>query len=152
MGNRKKLDNVWASNTSFADTAMNRPNKADATAMRKTPATAVPLSIPFKGTKNAANATGIKALIKPNKTAPKILAKTKVPIPMGATSRRSKERLLFSNVTVTANMEVVPNNTLMAINPGRSSSMPTLPFERISCIKAQERGKRIPQLILGGLK
>jgi len=34
MGNLKKFENVWASNTSFADTAINNPSKAEVIAIK----------------------------------------------------------------------------------------------------------------------
>jgi len=40
MRNRKKLENVCASNTSLTVTAMNKPKKMDVTAIKKTPPTA----------------------------------------------------------------------------------------------------------------
>jgi hypothetical protein len=36
MGKRKKFEKVWASNTSFTETAMNRPRNVELIAMRTT--------------------------------------------------------------------------------------------------------------------
>jgi dephospho-CoA kinase len=136
----------------FADTAITKPSSADVTAISTTPITAAVQFTPLRFMKKAAKMTGTKALNIPNKTAPKILAKTSTPILSGAISRRSNERPFLSKVIVTASIEVVPNKTLMAIKPGSSSSTPVPPPERINCISVQDRGKTIPQLIFGGFK
>lgn len=152
IGNLKKFEKVWASNTSLADTAINRPNKEEVIAINMTAMTVIFQLIPIKFVKNAAKTTGTKALIIPNNIAPNILATTNMFILIGANNNLSNERPLRSKVIVTASIEVVPNNTLMAIKPGSNSKIPTSPWERISCINVQESGKIIPQLILGGFK
>jgi len=152
IGNLKKFENVWASNTSFADTAINKPSKAEVIAIKITAASVIPQLIPLKFMKNAAKITGTNALRIPNKIAPRILAMTNVLILIGAINNLSNERLLLSNVIVTASIEVVPNNTLIAIKPDSNSSIPISPCERISCISVQESGNIIPQLIFGGFK
>jgi len=73
---------------------------------------------------------------------------TNVLILIGAINNLSNERLLLSNVIVTASIEVVPNNTLIAIKPGSNPSIPISPCERISCISVQESGNIIPNLYL----
>lgn len=144
MGNLKKLDRVWASNTSLTDTATNKPSKAEVIAIKTTPIMVILQLTPLRSTRNAAKITGTKALTMPNRIAPSIFAKTNILILIGANNNLSKDLLLFSNVMVTASMDVVPNNMLMAIKPGNSSTICISPDKRIICIKVQERGKIIP--------
>ena len=51
-------------------------------------------------------------------------------------------------------MEVVPNKMLMATRPGKSDlrSVSSAAGVRTSCISVQEKGKIMPQLILGGFR
>ena len=46
IGNLKKFENVWASNTSLADTAINKPNKAEVTAIKITATSVSPSYFP----------------------------------------------------------------------------------------------------------
>ncbi len=108
--------------------------------------------IPLKLIRKPINTTGTKALIIPNRMAPSILAATNVLRLIGANNNLSKDLLLFSKVIVTASIDVVPNNILMAIKPGSNSITSIFPDERISCIKVQERGKIMPQLMFGGFR
>ncbi|MPN42601.1 hypothetical protein SDC9_190158 [bioreactor metagenome] len=127
----------------------------EVTAIRNIASTIAPQLIPARSTKNAAKTTGTKALNKPNRTAPDILAATMVFRLIGASKRRSKERPFRSKVMVTASMDVVPNRTLIAISPGSislMSAMSTFPVERIICISVHESGKIMPQLMLGGFR
>jgi hypothetical protein len=71
---------------------------------------------------------------------------------MGASNKRSNERLLRSKVMVTANIEVVPNKTERDITPGKIPRISTPKEDRKKNIKVHEIGKIIPQLILGGFK
>jgi len=83
------------------------------------------------------------------------LAATIVLREIGASKSRSKERPFLSKVIVTANIEVVPNSTLMAIRPGsnvRISDIFIPPDDLINCISVQDNGKMIPQLIFGGFR
>jgi hypothetical protein len=152
MGNLKKLEKVWASNTSLADTAINKPNRAEVNAIKKTAMITRGQYVPLKSAKFAAKATGTKAFTIPKIIAPDNLAKTSVLILIGARSNLSKERDLFSKVIVTASIEVVPNRMLIAIKPGSNSIISTFPGERTSCISVQDSGKIMPQLIFGGFK
>ena len=155
IGNRKKFEKVCASNTSLAETAIVKPKSADVTAMKNTASSAAPQLIPTKSTKKDANSTGTKALNSPNNIAPESLAATIVLREIGASRSRSKERPFLSKVMVTANIEVVPNNTLMAIRPGsnvRISDIFIPPEELINCISVQDSGKMIPQLMFGGFR
>ena len=63
---------------------------------------------------------GMKELATPNRIAPLVLANIKSSNEIGASNRRSKEWFFFSNVTVTASMEVVPKRMVIAITPGKS--------------------------------
>ncbi|MPN22558.1 hypothetical protein SDC9_169941 [bioreactor metagenome] len=155
MGNRKKLEKVCASNTSFAETAITSPKSVEVTAISNTASRTEPQLIPARSTKNAAKITGTKALSSPKRIAPESLAATMLLREIGANRSRSNERPLRSKVMVTASMEVVPNRTLIAISPGsisRISERFTPPEERINCISVHDRGKMMPQLILGGLR
>lgn len=152
MGNLKKFEKVWASNTSFADVAIKSPSNVELIEVSNTPIVAVPHLMPVKSAKNTAKATGTKALMIPNKIAPDIFARTRIPKLIGASNSLSNERPLLSNVIVTASMEVVPNNMLIAIRPGNNSFISTFCDERMYCMSVHEIGKMIPQLMFGGLR
>jgi len=122
IGNLKKFEKVCASNTSFADTAINKPNKAELTAIKITAITTALQLILLKLMKNAAKIIGTNALKMPNNIAPSIFANTRILILTGASNNLSKERALLSKVMVTASIEVVPNRTLIPVKPGSSSS------------------------------
>lgn len=155
MGNRKKLENVCASNTSFAETAIISPRSVEVTAIKKTANSTAPQLIPARSIKKDANSTGTKALNSPNNIAPESLAATIVLREIGASRSRSKERPFLSKVIVTASIEVVPNSTLMAIRPGSNVLISDIfipPDDRINCISVQDSGKIIPQLMFGGFR
>lgn len=151
MGKRKKFEIVCASNTCSADTAIRSPIKDEVTAIIKTARNTAPQFIACKSIKKLAKTTGTNALKKPNRIVPAILAKTSTFRLIGASSSRSNDLLLRSNVMVTASIEVVPNKTLIEIRPGSSSTMFPLGL-RMSCINVHERGKMMPQLIFGGFR
>jgi hypothetical protein len=72
---------------------------------------------------------------------------------IGARSNRSNERFFFSNVTVTANMEVVPKRIEIEMTPGNSVRMLSSPLpDLIKNIAVHATGKIRPQLIFGGLR
>ena len=97
--------------------------------------------------------TGTKALTTPKRTAPPVLASINSSRGMGASSSRSKDRPFFSNVTVTANILVVPNSTDTAIRPGSSVGTLSAPSpDLIKNMPVQASGKIRPQLIFGGLR
>jgi len=102
IGNRKKLENVCASNTSFDETAIIRPRSVEVTAIKKTANRTAPQLIPARSIKKDANSTGTKALNSPNKIAPESLAATIALREIGASRSRSKERPFLSKVMVTA--------------------------------------------------
>lgn len=151
IGKRKKFEKVCASKICFADTAISKPIRVDVIAISSTASNTTAQFTTPKFTKKAAKITGTKALNIPNTIAPVIFANTIVLRLIGASSNLSNECPLRSKVIVTANMEVVPKSTLMAIRPG-SNSIRFPSGERISCINVQDKGKMIPQLIFGGLR
>lgn len=152
MGKRKKFENVCASNTSRTETAINKPKKVEVTAISSTLKKAAGQLIPERSAKKEAKKTGIKALITPKMMAPVVLASINRFKLMGASSKRSKERLLRSKVMVTASIEVVPKRTERAMTPGKMLLISTALSERTKNISVQEIGKIIPQLILGGFR
>ncbi len=152
IGKRKKLEYVCASNTSLTETAINRPRKVDVTAIRATLIMADSQFMPDKSTNNEAKKTGMKALRMPNRIAPDVFANINRFKLMGASNNLSKDRLFRSKVMVTANIEVVPNNTDKDITPGRIPLMSTALSDRMKNISVQDIGNIIPQLILGGFK
>ena len=108
---------------------------------------------PDKSARNEPIMIGTKALAIPNKIAPEVLASISNSSEIGARSNRSNERLLLSNVIVTASIEVVPKRTEMVITPGSSVSTLSSPLpDLMKNIPVQANGKIIPQLMLGGLR
>jgi len=69
---------------------------------------------------------------------------------MGANISRSKAPIRFSKVITIASIEVVPKRAAIAIKPGDSSTKPA-GFRNVNA-RLNTKGKRIPQLMLGGLK
>jgi hypothetical protein len=103
--------------------------------------------------RNAAITTGTKALTTPKRIAPEVFASIRSSSEIGAKSNLSKERLRFSNVMVTASMEVVPKRIDMVITPGRSVEILSNPLpDLMKNMAVQARGKISPQLMLGGLR
>ena len=95
--------------------------------------------------------TGKILLNRPNNTAPVSFDMINSSNDIGASRSLSKERDFFSNVMVTASIEVVPKRTDIPIIPGKISLISKdLVLKNI--IKIQAKGKMIPQLMLGGLR
>ena len=67
MGNLKKLEKVWASNTSLTETAINKPRKVEVTAIRITPDKTTGQLIPDKSTRKEASSTWYKSIDDPEK-------------------------------------------------------------------------------------
>ena len=150
IGKRKKLEKVWASNTSLTATAMNRPRKVEARAIISTAGTNTSQLTWPRSTRNEAMTTGTKALTAPNRMAPLVLASISSQKGTGASSSRSKLRFFFSKVMVTASMEVVPNSTDTATTPGSTSGMAPRPEPvRMKNMAVQASGKMSPQLMFG---
>jgi hypothetical protein len=153
MGNRKKFENVWASKTSLTETAMKSPRNVETIAIKTMAGIARHHDIPDKSTKNNAIIIGTNALRIPKKIAPPVLASIRRLSGIGANNKRSKERFFFSNVTVTASMEVVPKRMEMHTTPGRSVSMSSRPCpDFMNNIAVHANGNIRPQLIFGGLR
>jgi hypothetical protein len=153
IGKRKKLEKVWASNTSLAETEIKRPRKVDTIPMRIMAGTTSDQAIPDMSARNAAIAIGTNALTIPNKIAPEVLANMSNSREMGARSSLSNDRFRLSKVKVTDNSEVVPNNMEIVTTPGKSSIIFSSPVpDLIKNIPVQASGKIIPQLMFGGLR
>lgn len=153
IGKRKKLENVWASKTSLTDTATKRPRNVETIAIISTAGNAAAQATCERSARNKARITGTKAFAIPNKIAPAVLANIRSPTGIGASSKRSKERPFFSNVTVTASKEVVPNRMEIAITPGSSERTLSSPRpDLMKNIPVHAIGKINPQLTFGGLR
>src|SRR5690554_2317735 len=152
IGKRKKFENVCASNTSFTETAINKPKKVEVTAIKNTPKNVDSQFMPDRSTMNEANRTGINALMIPKRMAPVVFASMSRFKLSGASNRRSNERLFLSKVIVTDSIEVVPKRIDRAITPGRISLRSTVLSDLAKNMSVHEIGKIIPQLILGGLR
>ena len=110
-------------------------------------------AIPDRFVKNAAITMGTKALTTPKSIAPEVLASMRSSREMGARSSLSNDRLRFSNVMVTASIEVVPKRIEMVITPGKSARTLSSPLpDLMKNMPVQANGKIIPQLMLGGLR
>jgi hypothetical protein len=153
IGNRKKLENVCASNTSLTETAINSPKKVELMAMSTIVGTRTYQFIADKSVKNIAANIGIRAFIVPKMIAPDVFASIKSSSDIGASRRRSKDLPFFSKVTVTERTLVVPKRMLRDTNPGSKSGSLSIPIpERIKNIVIQTKGNSSPQLILGGFR
>jgi len=153
IGNLKKFERVCASKISVTETAMSRPRKVEVTAIIRMAGKTTLHATMDRSTINAAINMGMHALTNPKKKAPAVFANTRSSSEIGASSKRSNERLFFSKVMATANMEVVPKKTDSDIKPGRIDKKSG---EALSVLMknmpAQDKGKIIPQLMFGGFK
>lgn len=153
IGKRKKLENVWASNTSLAETAIKSPRKVDTIPIRIIAGITSDHAIPERSTRNAAIIMGTTALTIPKKIAPEVLASIRSSREMGDRSNLSNDRLLLSKVIVTVSIDVVPKRIEMVTTPGRSARTLSNPLpDLMKNIPVQAKGKMIPQLMLGGLR
>jgi hypothetical protein len=153
IGKRKKLENVWASNTSLAETEMKSPRKVDAIAMRTIAGITRAQAIPERSARKAAIITGTKALTIPKRIAPEVLANIRSCSDIGARSNRSKERLRLSKVIVTDNKDVVPKRMEIAMTPGKRDRTLSNPLpDLMKNMPVQARGNIMPQETLGGLR
>jgi hypothetical protein len=153
IGKRKKLEKVWASNTSRAETEIKSPRKVDTMPMRIMAGTTKGQAIPDMSASNEAIAIGTRALTIPKSIAPEVLAIISSSKEIGARSNLSNERFRVSKVRVTDSSEVVPNNMEIVTTPGKSSSTLSSPIpDLMKNIPVQASGKIIPQLMLGGLR
>jgi hypothetical protein len=152
MGNRKKLENVWASKTSLTDTAIKSPRKVEVTAIRKTPPNTRSQLMPERSVMNRAKITGTNPLNMPETMAPVVLASIRRLRSMGAIRSLSKDRLFLSKVMVTASMEVVPKRMDRHMTPGRRPRISNDVPDFRKTISVQATGKIIPQLMFGGFR
>jgi len=153
IGKRKKLEKVWASNTSLAETEIKSPRKVDTIPINIIAGATRDQAIPDMSARNAAIAMGINALTIPKRIAPEVLANISNSREMGARSSLSNDRFRLSKVRVTDNSEVVPNSIEIVTTPGKSSNTLSSPSpDLIKNIPVQASGKIIPQLMLGGLR
>jgi len=153
IGNLKKLEKVCASKISLTETAIKSPTKVDAIPIRIIAGITSDQAIPDRSVRNAAIIIGTKALAIPKRIAPEVLASINSSSDIGARSNRSKDRLRFSKVMVTASIDVVPNRMEMVITPGNSDRTLSNPLpDLIKNMPVHASGKIIPQLILGGFR
>jgi hypothetical protein len=124
MGNRKKLDMVMASKTSFTPTEIRIPSNEKARPER------MMMSTKEKGFFTERPIIGIKkiaiqkVIINPNRVLPRVLPKRIVLISNGARRSRSKAPILFSKVITMAAMDVDEKRRVMPIRPGTTSLIP----------------------------
>jgi hypothetical protein len=153
IGKRKKLEKVWASKTSLAETEIKSPRKVDTIPIRTIAGTTKAQVILDISARNAAMAMGINALTMPKRIAPEVLANISVSREIGARSSLSNDRFRLSKVRVTDSSEVVPNSMEIVTTPGKSSSTLSIPIpDLIKNIPVHASGKIIPQLTFGGLR
>jgi len=153
IGKRKKLENVWASNTSLTETAIKSPKKVDTIAIRKIAGITRAQIIPDRSVRKAAITIGTNALTIPKRIAPEVLANIRSSSDIGARSNLSNDRLRFSNVMVTASIEVVPKRMEIVITPGRNARTLSNPLpDLMKNMPVQASGKIMPQEMLGGLR
>jgi hypothetical protein len=153
IGKRKKLEKVWASNTSLAVTEIKRPMKVDTIPIRIMAGKTRDQVIPDKSVKKAAIIIGTKALTIPKRIAPEVLATMSSSSEIGDSSNLSKDRFRLSKVRVTDSSDVVPKSMEIVTTPGRSSGIVSSPLpDLIKNMPVHASGKIIPQLILGGLR
>jgi hypothetical protein len=106
IGKRKKLEKVWASNTSLADTEIKRPRKVETIPIRIMAGITKDQAIPDIYVRNAAIIMGTNALTIPKRIAPEVLANISNSSEMGARSSLSNDRFRLSKVRVTDSKEV----------------------------------------------
>ena len=102
---------------------MKRPRNVETIAIKPMAGIIMAQEIPERSVRIRARIIGIKALTEPNIIAPVVLESMRSFREIGARSKRSNDRFFFSNVIITESMEVVPNNTEIAITPGSSSGI-----------------------------
>ena len=132
---------------------MKSPRKVETIPIRMMAGITSDQAIPDRSVRNAAIIIGTKALTTPKTIAPEVLASIRSSRDMGARSSLSNDRLRFSNVMVTASIEVVPKRMEIVITPGKRDKMLSSPLlDLMKNIPVQARGKIMPQLMFGGLR
>ena len=125
MGNRKKLDMVIASKTSFTPTEIRIPSNEKARPERmmiKTKEKKCLIERPIIGIKKIVIQ---KVMINPNRVLPRVLPERMVLKFNGARRSRSRAPILFSKVITMAAMEVHEKRRVKPINPGTTSLIPS---------------------------
>lgn len=124
IGNRKKLDMVMASKTSFTPTEIRIPRREKAKPER------MMMSTKEKGWFTERPIIGIKkiviqkVIINPNRVLPRVLPKRMVLMFNGARRSLSRAPILFSKVITMAAIDVDEKRRLIPINPGTISLIP----------------------------
>jgi hypothetical protein len=124
MGNRKKLDIVIASKTSFTPTEIRIPRREKARPEKikmRTNAQKCFTESPMSGIRIRVMKT---ATISPKRVLPSVLPKRMVLKFNGARRSLSKAPILFSKVITMAAMEVHEKRRVKPINPGTTSLIP----------------------------
>jgi hypothetical protein len=152
IGNLKKFEKVCASKTSLTETAINNPKKVEVIEMNRTLPKIRNQFISERSAKKEAKIMGTKELMIPKIMAPDVFANIRRFKLTGARSNLSNAFSFLSNVMVTANIEVVPNNMDSDMTPGRISLISTGTEDLIKNISVHAIGNIIPQLIFGGLR
>ena len=124
MGNRKKLDMVIASKTSFTPTEIRIPRREKARPEKiktRTNAQKCFTESPMSGIRIMVMET---ATISPKRALPRVLPKRMVLKFNGARRSRSRAPILFSKVITIAAMEVQEKRRVNPIKPGTTSLIP----------------------------
>jgi hypothetical protein len=124
IGNRKKLDMVMASKTSFTPTEIRIPSNEKARPDRmmiKTKEKKCLIERPIIRIKKIVIQ---KVMINPNRVLPRVLPKRMVLILKGARRSLSRAPILFSKVITMAAMDVDEKRRVKPINPGTTSLIP----------------------------
>ncbi len=147
------MEKVCASKTSLTDTAINKPKKVDDIAINIIAGNAIAQTIPERSVKKIAIRIGINAFSVPKNIAPDVLANINKFNGIGANNSLSNDLLFFSNVTVTASIEVVPKRTDTATTPAKILGILSNPEPDLTKnIPVHAKGKTNPQLMFGGLR
>ncbi len=124
MGNRKKLDIVMASNTSFTPTEIRIPRREKAKPEKmkiRTNAQKCFTESPMSGIRMIVMKA---ATINPKRVPPRVLPNRMVRKFNGARRSLSRAPILFSKVITMAAMEVHEKRRVNPINPGTTSLIP----------------------------
>jgi hypothetical protein len=124
MGNRKKLDMVMASKTSFTPTEIRIPSNENARPermMTNTKEIGERIDKPMIGIIKIVTK---KVMINPNRVLPSVLPKRIVLIFRGARRSLSRAPILFSKVITMAAMDVEEKRRVIPIRPGTTSLIP----------------------------
>jgi hypothetical protein len=124
MGNRKKLDMVMASKTSFTPTEIRIPSNEKARPERMMISTKEKRCFTERAIIGIKNIVIQNVIIKPNRVLPRVLPKRMVLRFNGARMSLSRAPILFSKVITMAAMDVHEKRRVMPIRPGTTSLIP----------------------------